>query len=210
MDGTAKIDGELPPVANDQPREPAAPVPAVDISIVATLAGDRQVQIRTAFLQETAEPEANAILDRLFRVADRQKARYEIDDLRDKLYGERGVARGHADLEADFERVEKEHAKAQADRDVQIAELKATRDGAYEDGYNAHRRSGRAGDYEPKGGLKATLGRLDAQIKSLEEQKTKADNEREAHMKGVEINRERFKSETERLEGELAKRLKLI
>jgi hypothetical protein len=162
--------------------------PAVGFSVTTNLDGNRQIVMQGFFAAATPADEANAVLDRVLALADRQRARYELPEVEEEL-------RKHKDALAQFEedraRVELDFTRDQARREVEIAEMEKVRDEErakhladfnanilkvqghreeqYKLGLDAHVRGGRGGSYVPRGHDKANLDRVDSQIKALGE-----------------------------------------
>lgn len=204
------MDGTQIEIPADAVPERVQPVPAVDISIVSTLAGDRQIQMRTAILQETGEAEANEILDRLFRLADRQKARYELDGLVEKLEGERGLRPMLKQFTEDALKLAEDHEKAQAKRKEQIAELNRAGEERFKVVYDDARKRGVQGDIEPRGSEKANLKRIKDQIASISAEMHKAEEEHKAAVGNLQQNVARYTEGIVQLEGEIEKRRALL
>lgn len=167
--------------------------PAIGASITMNLGGDRQIVLQTFYDRDAPIDETNAMLDRLFIVADRQKARYELYDLRDELTKHEKTL---AQFEEDLSRVETDFAKQKAERDVQVDELRAIEEGRKEDpafmevvkmqervngeheseikkitdeGYEDFVSRGRTGTFVLEGNRRANVERKQAAIRSTNE-----------------------------------------
>lgn len=183
------------------------PAPAIGYSIVSNLGGDRQMTVQCFVGEDEADRVIHAKIDRIFRVVDRQKARYELVDLREERIKTDETL---AQFKEDFARVEQEHAKAQAARDVEIVELQKVRGQKHQAGYSAHVATGRQGAYNPKGTVKVDLDRIDAGVQQLVDQKAKAEAEREQHVQSLNVSMERYTKALEALDAKVAARKALL
>ena len=83
------------------------------------LADDRQVTFQTGFAEDEDDVTVNARFDRIMRLADRQKAKYELVKLREELEThQKALAR----LTEDLARVDVDFERTQAQIDVEIGE----------------------------------------------------------------------------------------
>ena len=172
---------------------PVEKVVASAVEIVVGVANDRQMRFSTAFEGDETDAAINARFDRIFRLADRQKARYEIDDLDLDLSKTRDTL---SQFREDMGRIEADHERAQAARGVEMAELEnlraekrdefiaeinatilkmqeqraETERNAIED----HNRSGARGSFVARGHVKTTLERIDTTIKKAGENREEA------------------------------------
>jgi hypothetical protein len=193
MDGTSKV-----PVETQ--------TPGIDITLTGNFGGDRQMAVRTMLLQNTAEAEAHDIVDRVFRVFDRQKARYELVDLAEELRkNKQALARFTEDMPA----VEANHKKEQAARDLEIATMRATYNDELTRDREAHAAK-KAGPYALTNAMKSRKNQIESAIRKVVEVKEKADAERAEFIRSHDATGvKRFEEEIARIEAEIAKR-KLI
>ncbi|HEY1858662.1 hypothetical protein [Acidocella sp.] len=191
MDGAGKLKAEVE-------------TPGIDITLTGNFGGDRQMAVRTMLVQATAENEAHEIVDRVFRIFDRQKARYEIVDLSEELRkNEQALARFQEDMPA----VEAKYQKEQAARDVEIEELRKRYSEIVSKAESEHDTSGRRGQFRPQGHIKSDLENVERQIAKVADEKAKVKAEREEFLKSHDqVGVKRYEEEIARLRGEIDKR----
>lgn len=176
-------------------------VPAIDLSIIQNLPGDRQIQVKTCFLQSTPQKDVDRVMDSLFRAGDRQKAKYDLASLHDTLEDhQKNLARAIED-EA---RLGVEHEAAKSLRQTEIATLQTSKEQAYQDGVAAHRSSGRQAPYKPTGARKNELDAFDKQAGAMRAAQEKADNERVVAKGQLDISIARFHEEIARIKAQMA------
>lgn len=176
-------------------------VPAIDLSIVQSLPGDRQIQVKTCFLQSTPQREVDKIMDSLFRAGDRQKAKYDLASLHDTLEDhEKNLGRALEDVA----RLDVEHEAAKDLRRGELSNLQIAREQAYQDGVAKHTASGRHAAYQPAGAKKNELEAFDKQAGAMRAAQEKADNERTVAKGQLEISIARFREEIARIKAQMA------
>lgn len=228
-----------------------ADVPAVGVSIIMNMGGNRQVTAQTFYPVGSNIEGVNALIDSIMAPIERQRAISELVDLEEEHLK---ISKTVAQFNEDYSRIEGEHAVAQARRSVELDEMRNAADAAvnaamteanklkgealdkrneeFRAGEEEFRAAKRSGEYEPKGHRRANLDRIDAQVRKMEEQNTKAvdnlgsdfnklisdkeaeihnaDAERDQHKQNLEISLKRHNDEAERLLGEIGKRKILI
>jgi hypothetical protein len=98
--------------------------PAIGFSVTTNLDGNRQIVLQGFFAADTATPEANATLDKVLVLADRQKARYELPEVEEELFKHRETL---SQYEEDKASLDVRHQHEQARREVEIAEMERVR-----------------------------------------------------------------------------------
>ncbi len=182
-------------------------VPAIDITVAMNVGASAQVTLRTFIDRNADDASANLILDKMFRLAERQKARADIEDLEREI-------RQHQVTQEQFEKAfqETRHRKAaeKVTRDTQVEEyLRQIADltGSSEDAWI---KSGRHGTYAPKGQTKHNIDVLQGQIEKIKADQVKSDEDDEQYLKQVEDARVRFREEVTSRQNGIAKRLEMI
>lgn len=183
------------------------PAPALGMSVVMNMPGDRQATLQCFVAQEDGEEAANELLDRMFRVADRQRARYELVDLEDQLEKHE---RELFNFEEQFARVEKEHARRKVEKEEEIVARQEEIDSIRADGYEKWTKSGRQGEYEPQGGTKQSIEVKRAAVKQAKAEIDKMDAERAQELAGIGESKARFNREILRIKKEIVKRKKML
>jgi len=169
----------MPQDAADEPL-----VPAIDMSIIQTLPGDRQIQVKTCILQAASQDEINGLMDRIFRAGDRQKARYELEAIEDDIVKNRERIEQQ---KVAIEIAESDHVKKLAETDAGIGTLKMDQSQLYDKALKEFRGKGREGSYEPKGATKQMLDRYADQIVKMEKAKLDADEVKRTALQNSEI-----------------------
>lgn len=154
------------------------PVPAIDITIAASLGDGRQLQLRTAILQETETDVSNAVLDKVMKLADRQKAIYDLE-VAERDFRKSGFAL--ANFIAQIPYVELTQRQLREQWENEIAGLEADKQLMLENAIADHIKSGRQGDYTPRGNVKANLEAHSRAIAQKNEniRRSEADREQE-------------------------------
>lgn len=182
--------------------------PGIDITLTGNFGGDRQMAVRTMLVQDTPEADQHAIVDRVFRVFDRQKARYELEDLREEL---RKNHEALSRFEEDMPAVEANYQRAQAALDVEIEELRKRGAEIRTEDERRHDASGRRGAYKATGHVASDLANIDRQIAKVAEDKAKAKAERAEFLKSHDqVGVRRYREEIARVETEIAKRERIL
>jgi predicted nucleic acid-binding Zn-ribbon protein len=188
-------------------QEATRQAPAIGMSLVMNLGGDRQATLQCFIAQEDGEDKANDLLDRMFRIGDRQKARYELDGLTDELAKHESTL---TQLNEDFDRLEKEFATKSVELQEEVRGYQAEAEALRQEGYNKWAASGRRGEYHPEGYTKSGIARAEDAAMKAAEAMTKAANERTNEMAGIRVSQLRYGTEIERIKSEIAKRRTLL
>ena len=173
--------------------------PALGFSITANIEGDRQIVVQS-FVPLDAEPgDIDALLDKVMRRLDRQKAYYEVEavaaeaakiastlsqfeeDL-SRVGANFERARAQREIELDERRQQRaaERLRVEAEIDGQLLDMNGRRDAEFTSGMDEARRGGRLGEYKPTGSRKRNIELIDAQIENVRGMKIKALEEFEA------------------------------
>lgn len=163
-------------------------IPAIGISITANVDGNRQIVFQHFYAADLPDAEINAGIDRMMNFSDRQRARYELPELREER---RKIMDENAQYAEDLATAEANHERAQAGLDVQIETLQSDHKEAFETAYAEHRRSGRTGSFVPKGVIATNLERLKMGIAQADETKKKNDEERRQFLQNMQIAMDR-------------------
>ena len=153
-------------------------VPAIGCSFTTNLGGDRQIVLQTHIAGDMPDDIIDAVLDRILRAGDRQKAKYDLEKLEEEF---RTVGVALTNLVDGFPIAERNHAKEQVERAETIAALReqisSIRDTAYEDFTN----SGKRGTFRLVGHAEANSRRVQGQIDSLLEREKSAEADKAQH-----------------------------
>lgn len=183
------------------PFEPARrDAPALGMSVVMNMPGDRQATLQCFVAQEDGEEAANQLLDRMFRIADRQRARYELVDLSEQLAQHQ---RSLANFDADFARIEMDFAKKKVEREAEIEAYIAEAERLHKEGYDKWYESGRRGDYVPQGSTKQAIDVARGAAKKVHADIEKAEAERTVALGGIHESQKRYAGEIKRLKVEI-------
>lgn len=155
---------------------PVTPRPsiAVPVQIVMNLDGARQMTFQVGFDLDESDSAISSRLDRVFQIAERQKARYDILALRDEMEKDRHQ---HSIFLKNLEAVRAKFKVEQASRVVEIEEMVRAKDEKSKAGYDEHHASGRRGDYAPRGVLAGELANIDTQIAAVKGEIKKQEQE---------------------------------
>lgn len=156
--------------------------PAIGYSITANIGGERQIVFQHFVGADENDAQVHKALDRINKLIDRMRSQYSLPDLkaeRDKYLAE------IAQYEEDVAVAQSNHDVAQASLDVQIEEAGRTAKTIFDDSYAEHVKSGRQGEYKPKGQTKMQLDRADAAVREAVAAKVKNDAERQQFLDNV-------------------------
>jgi hypothetical protein len=137
------------------------PEPVVAVTITCNLGGERQMSLAAHFERDMPAEQQNEILDRVMKVADRQKARYDLDKEEEnfKIVGLNtrnailAISAGEATANSQIERLK-----------IELAAKIEAREEVFKAAYDAHATSGRRGTFEPKGVILQKLNLADSEI----------------------------------------------
>lgn len=181
--------------------------PAIGYSIVANLGGDRQITIQCFVGEDEADDAVNARMDRAFRVVDRQKAKYELVDLRDELIKKQETL---AQFHEDKARIDHDIDVKLAMLDVQVGVGNDTLTAMNNDAYEAHVKTGRQGEFRAAGATKANMERVKQGLAQIQEQRDKIVAERNQHHESVMISITRYEAAIAADEAKIAAREALL
>ena len=166
--------------------------PSIGSSITMNLGGEAQLVLQSFFERDATDAEANGVIDKMFRLARRQKAHYDLEKhTGDLATREKALGR----LNEDFAKVEKQYRTKIAAWQVEIGTLNAMSNEAKDRGYRQHVDSGRRAEYKPQGGVADTMNKARIGIAAIQGEIDKASNERAQNIEVVEKSRERFEED---------------
>ena len=177
-------------------------VPGIDISVVVGCGDTRQISLRTMLVASTPEAEANALLDKVFRIADRQRARYDLEK-EEHEFDQVGTAL--TALIAGLPIAQRTYLQTVEKLKAEMKVCSEQYDKLHEEGYEEHTRTGRRGGYEPTGARKANMERAKVQGKKIAEeidrQRTEAAQQLENSLKSIERYRKDLVARKEKVDG---------
>lgn len=168
------------------------PATAIGYSIVTNMGGDRQMTVQ-CFVGEDDDDEAiNRRIDKVFRICDRQKARYDLD----KQYKEFEEAGRHLRNFLNAIPIAEHNAKCQtAALTVELRAKEEARKEVYEEGYSAHLNGRRRGEFVPGGALKSRLATMDGEIQKVRERIAAIPADTQQHKDKVLIDVQRYQDD---------------
>lgn len=226
---------------------------AIGVTVVHTIADGRQLSFQTAFAADMDRAGKNALLDELADLSARQAARASRPALlKDLAKHEETLAQFREDMArlelewperkaaleatlADLQDEAKHDAARNAFLDTfteDMTTLRKRREAEFNEGYIEHGKSGRGGEYKPRGHREANLNRLDSALKQAEEtiksalvdfemdhQKAieaakaaigAAESERHVALENLKISEKRYEQAIDSLKAQLAEADKLL
>lgn len=151
----------------DYPFSTKKEAPAIGMSIVMNIPGERQITLQSFVAQEDGLKAQNDLLDRMNLLAERQRAKYLVKDFEAELATKKDEIKFRL---ADRQRQEEAHAKKLAEHNAKIGEFKAAAENAKKEGYEIHVNSNRKGPYEPRGHVLTRINACNAGVHNEEEQ----------------------------------------
>jgi len=176
--------------------------PGFDISIVVGCGDTRQISLRTMIAAATPEEQANAFLDKAFRIADRQRARYDLEKEEHELDQ---VGTALTALIAGLPIAQRTYLQTVEKLKAEMKACSEQYQKLHEEGYEEHTRTGRRGGYEPTGARKTNMLRAKQQglkiADELARQKTEAAQQLENNLKSIERYRKDLVARKEKIDG---------
>lgn len=158
--------------------DPKIEVPAIGCSFTTNLGGDRQIVLQTHFAQDMSEETINGLLDRMLKIGDRQKAKYDLEKLEEEF---RTVGVALVNLLDGFPIAERNHAREQLERQERIGLLRNEQDQVNKDAYATHVNAGKRGPFTLKGHAEQKFNAIQAEINNLLEREKTADADKDQH-----------------------------
>ncbi len=156
------------------------PEPVIAVTITCNLGGERQMNLAAHFERDTPAAEQNAILDRVMAIADRQKARYDLDK-EEENFKIVGLNTRNAILAISSA---EETTKSQIERlKIELGAKEEARQEIFKAAYDSHVASGRRGEFVPKGVILQKINLADAEIAKTRAALTAAPADAEQHRK---------------------------
>lgn len=183
--------GDVQPIRKD---EPVNKVIATGFSIVVGIANDAQITFQSGYEGDEDDSSINARVDRMMRIAQRQKAIHEVADLEKEIEenrkgltrfvdlaetAEANFAYAQAERQVQIDTIEaarpKERAKVEAEIDATILKIQERRNEEMNAGLAEHARDPRrTSAYKPKGFRLANITRCDEALEKAKEHKSLA------------------------------------
>lgn len=155
---------------------PAQEAPALGFSLQIDLGAGRVATMQTFLPNSCDITELNAMLDKMTRAGDRQRAHYKIEELKLQLQRENDFINQAKD---DLARIDGEHDKTQAQRHADMQMFQKQIDAAMELARDNHVGSGRRSEFAPKGTTKSAVDAGKNAVKKIVTDIATAENERE-------------------------------
>lgn len=182
-------------------------VPAIDCAVQMAIGPTAQITLRTFIERDADDAVANAILDKMVKLAERQKAKTDIEvleqEIRDHQKTLENLDRNAATLDARYNA-----DKGAREREVEALNKQIT--DIAQAAADEWARGGRQGDYKLRGQSEANANRLKAEILKVKQAQDKDDDERSRQQVDLATNRKRFLDEIATRRAAIAKRLELI
>lgn len=168
------------------------PATAIGYSIVTNMGGDRQMTVQCFVGEDEPDEVINARIDKVFRICDRQKARYDLD----KQYAEFEEAARHLRNFLNAIPIAEDSSKRQiAALKVELAAKEEARKEVWEEGYQAHLSGHRKGEFVPNGALKGRLAAMDSEIQKVRDKIAAVPADSEQHKQKVLIDIRRYQDD---------------
>jgi hypothetical protein len=158
--------------------QPSVEVPAIGCSFTTNLGGERQIVLQTHFAQDMSEETINGLLDRMLKIGDRQKAKYDLEKIEEEF---RTVGVALTNLLDGFPIAEINHAKEQVERAERLEVLREMQTAARNESYDEFAKAGKRGTFVLKGHALQKVNNIGAEILKLEERERAAANDKQQH-----------------------------
>ena len=140
------------------------PEPVIAVTVTCNLGGERQMQLAAHFERDASPEEQNSILDKVMRVADRQKARYDLEKLEENF---NIVGLNTRNMLAGLPVADNVQKMQVAKLKVELQAKIEARDDVNKEGYDAWQKSGKRGTYKAGGHLANRLATMNADIQKV-------------------------------------------
>jgi hypothetical protein len=174
--------------------------PAIGYSIVSNMGGDRQMTVQCFVAEDEDLAVINSKIDRIFSVLDRKKAHYDLTKLEKEI---EEVGRHLRNFLNAIPMAEKTAEHQIAVLKVKLAEQEKYRDELEKDGYNEHIKSGRKGNYVPKGHALSKINAVNAEIEKTREAIAAVPKDTEQHRETTRVNVQRYKDDLKKRRAEI-------
>lgn len=143
--------------------KPAKTTAAIGYSITAQLGDRRQIVVQHFVAEDETDEAANACMDRIMGLIDRQQARYDLDA---EMEGFHKIGSTLEQTIAGIRVAAVNQKRLTAELAAQIEAMQEARDGLYKEGYDAFNARGGRGTYKPAGALQSRLTAMDGEIEA--------------------------------------------
>ena len=140
------------------------PEPVIAVTVTCNLGGERQMNLAAHFERDADPAEQNRILDQVMKIADRQKARYDLEKMEENFnvvgMNTRNflLAMSGAEMEVKT-RIERMKHELEAKRDAKKE--------VHDEAYAEWQASGKRGEFKPRGVDLQRINLADAEINKL-------------------------------------------
>ena len=170
---------------------PAQPAPAIGYSMSCNIGAERGITVQCFVGEDEDDRTINAKIDRVFRVMDRQLAKYAVDGLRKAA---RKFEEQLAKLVESEAVMENQHQKDLAQIDIEIAEYQTHADSIREAAYSVAAQTGRSNKAALAGQPNANIQRMEKAVKDATAMKERKAADREQFLKDMSLERAVIKS----------------
>ena len=165
---------------------------AIGYSMMCNLGGERQMTIQCFVGEDESDEIVNARIDRIFRVVDRQKAKYDLD--KEEKLAEECALHLRNFLNA-IPIAEKALERQIAVLTVELNAKEAAKKEVFEEGYAKHVSGGRSGVFKPSGALESRLRNMDADIQKTRDAIVAAPRDNDQHRQQAVINVRKYQDD---------------
>lgn len=186
---------------------PARQVIAVPTQIILNVGPSAQMIFQVGFDLDEGDRVINTRLDRIFHIAERQAARYDLIALETE-HGK--ISRMLEQFKSQLAAAEARYKVEQATRETEIEELTKVAEETRQEGYDAHFASGRQGEYVPRGPVKAKIDGCTAQIEQIKAEMKKKEGERDQHIDSLNNSVAKYEADLKALNEQIAAKKDLL
>lgn len=142
------------------------PATAIGYSVAVNMGGDRQMTVQCFVGEDEPDAAINAKMDKVFRIVDRQKARYDLD----KEYKEFEEIGRHLRNFLNAIPIAEKNAQFQtAALAVELNAKQEARKEVFDGAYSQHVANHRRGEFKPGGALNGRLAAMDSEIQKVKD-----------------------------------------
>lgn len=168
---------------------PAITMAAIGVSVAIALGERQSLTIQTHMPLDASKEEQDQVMDRLRRLADRERAFAELPQMIEDLDKQE---REFANMRQNLADIDKAHAEKVIDLDRAMVEGKTRLEEIKQQDYEKFVESGRRGEYRPQGHVKTTLDALFADVEKAMVEKVRIQAEKAQNERNLEVSAERF------------------
>lgn len=186
---------------------PAITMAAIGVSVAIALGERQSLTIQTHMPLDASKAEQDEVMDRLRRLADRERAFAELPQMLEDLEKQE---REFANMRQNLADLDKAHEAKLLELEQKVIDGKARWDEIQKQDYEKFTESGRRGEYRPQGHVKTTLDALKEEGAGCAAEMQRLQAEKMQNERNLEVSAERFPKAIASLKAKIEEARRLI